>query len=50
VRLVGEPRAQAARVAFVEADDVVLARELRDGVQAAALVAGGSTCDQLRVA
>src|SRR4249919_185551 len=37
VRLVGEPRAQAAGVALVEADDVVFAGQLRDGVQAQAL-------------
>src|SRR6478735_3045186 len=41
MRLVGEPRAQAPGVAFVEADDVVAARQLRDRIQAAALVARG---------
>src|SRR5688572_19246185 len=37
--LVGKTRAQAARVAFVESDDVVRAGELGDGIEAAALVA-----------
>ena len=38
--LVGETRAQAAGVAFVEADDVLAAGQLGDEVQAATLVAG----------
>src|SRR5690606_32458066 len=41
VGLVGETRAQAAGVGFLQAHDVVRAGELRDLVQRAALVAAG---------
>jgi len=47
VGLVGEARAPAARVAFLQADDVVQGGQFGSEAR---LLPAGSTCDQLRVA
>ena len=48
VGLVGEARAQAARVALVEADDVVPPASCAIVSRLPRLLPAGSTCDQLR--
>jgi hypothetical protein len=49
VGLVGEARAQAARVGLLQADDVVPAAIRAIASRLLRLISDGSACDQLRV-
>jgi hypothetical protein len=49
VGLVGEARAQAARVGLLQADDVMFARQVAIASRLLRLRPAGSACDQLRV-